>query len=111
MASPKSDFAPWKNLSQTLESDDKGTEPESKELEQRHLTEAQFQGLTAVPPKVKWFATIRNVNTKKVYKRDVQEFICGGAEAGELSGGDAGAFDRVAGCSIRRCISIVNKSG
>lgn len=60
--------------SQTLESDTKGLESNSKELEPRRLTDEQFQGLAQVPPEVEWFANIRNVNTKKAYKRDVRDF-------------------------------------
>ena len=44
-------------------------------LVDRKLTAAQFQALADVPPEVEWFANIRNDNTKRAYKKDVQEFM------------------------------------
>lgn len=40
----------------------------------RKLTQAEFQHLSAVPPEVEWFANIQNENTRRAYRRDVQEF-------------------------------------
>lgn len=40
----------------------------------RRLTDAEFQGLAAIPPEVEWFANIRNPNTKAAYERDVKDF-------------------------------------
>ncbi len=56
---------------------DKGVERVQRvegELEPRRLTDEQFRGLAQVPPEVEWFANIRNPNTRKAYRRDVQDF-------------------------------------
>lgn len=41
----------------------------------RVLTEAQFQGLAAVPAAGEWFANIDNPNTRRAYQADVEDFI------------------------------------
>jgi hypothetical protein len=38
------------------------------------LTPTQFQGLADVPPELEWLANIANPKTRRVYKRDVEEF-------------------------------------
>jgi site-specific recombinase XerD len=40
----------------------------------RRLTDAQFQQLAEVPPEVEWFANITNVNTRRAYQLDANEF-------------------------------------
>ena len=40
----------------------------------RRLTDAQFQGLAAVPPEVEWFANINNPRTRRAYEGDVKDF-------------------------------------
>src|SRR5689334_20505520 len=41
----------------------------------RLLTSAEFQGLTAVPPEVEWFANIRNASTQRAYENAIQDFM------------------------------------
>src|SRR5262245_57788706 len=36
------------------------------------LSTAQFDALSAIPPETKWFANLRNRNTRNNYKRDIQ---------------------------------------
>lgn len=42
--------------------------------ESRNLTKAEFLRLADVPPETEWFANIRNENTRRAYRKDVQEF-------------------------------------
>ncbi len=54
------------------------TEKGSDGLEQtgeRRLTAAEFHRLRDVPPELEWFANIRNPNTRRAYRRDVQQFV------------------------------------
>jgi site-specific recombinase XerD len=46
-----------------------------EELEERRLTAAKFQQLNDVPAEVEWFANIQNLNTRRAYRNDVQEFM------------------------------------
>lgn len=41
----------------------------------RRLTAAEFQGLSEVPPEAEWFANIQNVNTRRAYRRDLEDFM------------------------------------
>src|SRR3954467_4079991 len=41
----------------------------------RLLTSAEFQGLSAVPPEVEWFANIRNRSTRRAYETAIQDFM------------------------------------
>jgi site-specific recombinase XerD len=43
--------------------------------EQRTLTAAQFQQLADVPPAIIWFANIDNLQTRRAYENDLQEFM------------------------------------
>lgn len=43
--------------------------------EQRTLTAAQFQQLVDVPPAMTWFANIDNLQTRRAYENDLQEFM------------------------------------
>lgn len=38
------------------------------------LTSAEFQDLATMPPELEWFANITNANTRRAYKRDVEDF-------------------------------------
>jgi len=38
------------------------------------LTNEEFHRLAAVPPEMEWFANITNANTRRAYKRDVEDF-------------------------------------
>ena len=40
----------------------------------RLLTKEEFQGLAAIPPEVEWFANLTNANTRRAYKKDVEDF-------------------------------------
>lgn len=40
----------------------------------RLLTNAQFQGLAAMPPELEWFANIASEQTRRNYKQDISEF-------------------------------------
>lgn len=42
---------------------------------QRRLTRSEFHRLESVPPAVEWFANIKNANTRRAYRCDVDEFI------------------------------------
>jgi integrase/recombinase XerD len=57
---------------------------ELTETTSRNLTKAEFQHLADVPPEAEWFANIRNENTRRAYRKDVQEF----AEFLGLAGSD-----------------------
>lgn len=48
----------------------------SRELAQaeRILTRAEFHTLAQIPPESEWLANIRNPNTRRAYRKDVQEF-------------------------------------
>lgn len=50
-------------------------EPKKSELVERRLTDECFYGLAAVPAEAEWFANIRNKNTKRAYKNDVNDFM------------------------------------
>ena len=39
------------------------------------LTNVQFQQLAAVPPAMTWFANINNLQTRRAYQNDPQEFM------------------------------------
>ena len=39
------------------------------------LTQAQFQDLADVPPETEWFANLDSVQTRRAYRRDVNEFM------------------------------------
>lgn len=41
---------------------------------ERRLTAAQFQGLTAVPAELEWFANLDNAHTRKAYRADIVDF-------------------------------------
>ena len=41
----------------------------------RRLTLAQCHALAEVPAKSEWFANITNANTRRAYKKDLQEFM------------------------------------
>ena len=41
----------------------------------RPLTAAEFHQLAQVPPTAEWFANIDNPNTRRAYRRDLQEFM------------------------------------
>jgi len=43
--------------------------------ENRLLTSAEFQHLSAVPPEVEWFANIRNRSTRRAYETAIQDFM------------------------------------
>ncbi len=43
-------------------------------IAQHHLTAAEFQGLSDVPPALEWFVNINNAQTRRAYKNDVTEF-------------------------------------
>ena len=38
------------------------------------LTAAAFAALGAVPPELEWFANLHNAQTRRAYRRDVQDF-------------------------------------
>lgn len=40
----------------------------------RLLTREEFQGLADIPPEMEWFANITNANTRRAYKKDVEDF-------------------------------------
>lgn len=39
------------------------------------LTQAQFQNLADVPPEAEWFANLDSAQTRRAYRRDVNEFM------------------------------------
>lgn len=39
------------------------------------LTAAEFAALGTVPPELEWFANLQNAQTRRAYRRDIQEFI------------------------------------
>lgn len=41
---------------------------------ERRLTAAEFQGLTAVPAAVEWFANLANPRTRRAYQGDLEDF-------------------------------------
>ena len=41
---------------------------------ERFLTTAEFNTLTAVPPEVEWFANLANPNTRRAYQNDLRHF-------------------------------------
>jgi Phage integrase, N-terminal SAM-like domain len=41
----------------------------------RVLTAEEFHRLAEVPPAIKWFGNIRNVRTRRAYRRDVADFM------------------------------------
>ncbi len=41
---------------------------------ERRLTAAEFQGLTAVPAAVEWFANLANPRTRRAYQSDLEDF-------------------------------------
>ncbi len=43
--------------------------------EKRLLTQAEFQGLSEVPPELEWFANIDNARTKRAYESDLKDFL------------------------------------
>lgn len=49
--------------------------PENTPPASRMLTAAEFQQLAAVPPAVEWFANIDSANTRRAYRKDLQEFM------------------------------------
>jgi site-specific recombinase XerD len=42
---------------------------------ERLLTAAEFQSLADIPPEVEWFANIENLNTRRAYRGDVNDFM------------------------------------
>lgn len=43
-------------------------------MDERRLTAAQFQNLTAVPVAVEWFANLNNPRTRRAYQSDLEDF-------------------------------------
>ena len=87
--------------------------------ESRRLTAAEFKRLAAVPPALEWFANIRNPQTRRAYRRDIQEFAAfiGLADPAELrqvtrahviAWRDSLARRALAGTTIRRKLSALS---
>lgn len=39
------------------------------------LSDAEFQGLSDIPPELEWFASIESTHTRRAYKSDIQDFM------------------------------------
>jgi len=49
--------------------------PTPRTLERRLLTSEQFQGLSDVPAETEWFANIKSLGTRRIYKIDIRDFM------------------------------------
>jgi hypothetical protein len=51
------------------------TVPVPRTIERRLLTSEQFGKLSDVPAETEWFANIKSLGTRRIYKIDIRDFM------------------------------------